>query len=186
MTRTIQKTATPYHFHFPAGATIVTCCSRGRSNALAVAWHTAISGQPPLYAVSIAPRRFSHELIQESGEFVVNFMPLKSAELVAMVGRTSGRNIDKFKEFGITTTEGTVVKTPVLTDAMAAYECKVVATHPAGDHDLFVGEIVAIHWETDAYIPDEGLDIDRYKPLVYLSHDRYATCSSPFYPIRKR
>jgi flavin reductase (DIM6/NTAB) family NADH-FMN oxidoreductase RutF len=124
----------PFNFHYPAGATVVTSHASGRDNSVAVAWHTAISRYPAIYAVSISHKRFSHGLIAETGEFVVNFMPVEHAELVALVAGCSGRNVDKFDAFQIAALRGSQVETPVLEDVFAAYESRVTGRHAYGDH----------------------------------------------------
>ena len=174
-----QSNVDPFCFHYPAGATIVTSHSQGKDNAMAVAWHTAISREPPIYCVSISPERFSHGLIVESGEYVVNFMPYEKGVLVASVAGCSGRDLDKFPALEIAARPGSQVKAPVLEDAIAAYECRVIERYPLGDHDLFVGEIVAVHLEESAFTDEGRLDLEKARPFVYLGADRYATVAWP-------
>ena len=185
MTKTVRSEVDPFYFHYPAGATIVTSHARGRDNAMAVAWHTAVSHDPSYYAVSISPKRFSHGLIMESGEFAVNFMPYEKGDLVALVAGCSGRDVDKFPKFQISASPGTRVKAPVLTDAFAAYECRIVGRHPYGDHDLFVGEVLAAQWEASAFTSDGRLDLERVSPFVYMGEDRYATVARPVHLDRE-
>ncbi len=101
MSKIVQSQADTFYYHYPAAATIVTSHARGRDNAMAVAWHTAVSHHPGIYLVSLSAKRFTHELIVESGEFVVNFMPREKGELVALVAACSGRDVDKFRAFEI-------------------------------------------------------------------------------------
>ncbi len=177
MTKSVRSEIDPFYFHYPAGATIVTSSAGGRANAMAVAWHTAMSHDPPFYLVSISPKRYSHGLIMQSREFVVNFMPGEKGTLVAAVAGCSGKDIDKFDAFGIAADRGSQVQAPVLNDAFAAYECRVVERHTYGDHDLFVGEIVAVQWEPSAYREDSVLDVEHRRPIVYLGGDYYATAT---------
>jgi flavin reductase (DIM6/NTAB) family NADH-FMN oxidoreductase RutF len=179
MAKVVQRSADPFYFHYPSGATIVTSHARGRDNAMAVAWHTAVSRKPPYYAISIAPKRFTHGLIVESGEFVVNFMPFQQGELVALVGGCSGHEVDKFKVFDIRFQRGSQVKAPVLAAAIAAYECRVVGRHSYSDHDLFVGEVLAVQWAPLAFTERQGLDLAHFHPIVYMGEDRYATAAQP-------
>ena len=175
MTKTVRTNTDPFQFHYPASATIVTSRGRGRDNAMAVAWHTAASRKPTIYLVSISPKRFTFDLIVESGEFVVNFMPRDQGDLVAMVAGCSGRDVDKFREFQIASTPGSKVGAAVLETAFAAYECKLVGRHTYGDHDLFVGEVVAVQWEASAFDADLIHDVERVPPLMYLGEDHYGT-----------
>ena len=177
MTKKVQAGVDSFYFHYPAGATIVTSHARGRDNAMAVAWHSAISREPPYYIVSISQKRFTHGLIVESGEFVINFVPYERGDLVALVAGCSGRDVDKFRSFGIAAQPGSRTKAPVLEDAFAAYECRVIGCHTYGDHDLFVGEVLAVHWEASAFTGEGWLDLERVSPIVYMGEDRYATAT---------
>ena len=64
-----------FYHHYPRVAAIVTVHARDKDNAMTVAWHCSLSMSPPLYGVSISPKRFTLELILEAKEFGVNFMP---------------------------------------------------------------------------------------------------------------
>ena len=175
MSKIVQSEIDNYYFHYPAGATIVTSHANGRDNAMAVAWHGAVSHHPPLYYVSISPRRFTHQLLVESGEFVVNFMSQEKGELVAMVAGCTGRDVDKVSAFQIAGDRGSRVGALVLTDAHAAYECRVVDRRTYGDHVLFMGEVLAVQWEPSAFSNDGRLNLERASPIVYMGEDRYAT-----------
>lgn len=160
--------------HYPKSATVVTVKAKDRENAMAVAWHSAISFRPPLYGVAISPKRFSYRLILEAREFAINFMPIESHKLIAAVGRTSGRQFNKFEKFQIAKEEPLKITAPILKDAYAAYECVLVAHHPCGDHDWFVGEVVAVHYEREALDTQEVIHLDRIKPAFYMGEDLYA------------
>ncbi len=175
MTKTVRTNTDPFQFHYPAGATIVTSRGRGKDNAMSVAWHTAASRKPTIYLISISPKRYTYDLIVESGEFVVNFMPRDQGDLVAMVAGCSGRDVDKFKEFRIVSNPGSKVGAAVLETAFAAYECKLMGRHTYGDHDLFVGEVVAVQWEASAFDANLTHDVENVPPLMYLGEDRYGT-----------
>ena len=174
--RSLENLEEPFNFHYPSGATIVTSHARGRDNAMAVAWHVAISRDPAYYAICISPNRFTHSLISETGEFVVNFMPKERNDLVATVAGCSGRDVDKFRSFKIAASQGSRVKAQVLEDAFAAFECRVVGHHPYGDHDIFVGAVLAVQFEAAAFKQDGRLlDLERVKPILYMGNDRYTT-----------
>ena len=177
MTKVISEGIGTFSQHYPRVATIVTAQAKGKANAMAVAWHLVISVNPPLYGVSIAPKRFTYELIAGSKEFGVNFLPFEMAELVASVGGSSGREIDKFQKFNIALDKPVKTAVPILKDAYAAYECKLVDDKLYGDHRLLVGEIVAVHWLEEAFTPEGTLDLDRVSPVLFLGRDVYLTAA---------
>ena len=175
MAKVSVEGAAGYSHHYPKLATIVTAHAKGKDNAMAVAWHSSISVNPPLYGVSIAPGRFTYEMIVESGEFGVNFMAMDRAELVAAVGGSSGRAMDKFDKFGLTKETSLKTAAPVLREAYAAYECRLVDHKTYGDHVWVVGEIVATHYDDELFSDKQGLDMGRFAPALYLGAEKYTT-----------
>ncbi len=63
MDKVITEDIGAFSQHYPKVAAIVTAQASGRDNAMAVAWHTSISFKPPLYGVTISPKRFTYQLI---------------------------------------------------------------------------------------------------------------------------
>ncbi len=164
-----------FSHHYPKLATIVTANARGKENAMAAAWHSSISVNPPLYGVSIAPGRFTYELLLEAGEFGINFMPIEKAELVAAVGGSSGRAMDKFEKFGLTKETPIKTSVPILKDAYAAYECRLVDHKTYGDHIWVVGEILATHYDDELFTENQGLNMEQFSPALYLGAEKYTT-----------
>ena len=101
MAKVVGKDALAFYEHYPKVAAIVTANAKGKDNAMTVDWHTSLSCNPPLYGVAIAPERFTYQLISDSKEFGINFLPFEAVELVALIGSTAGSQIDKFQEFNI-------------------------------------------------------------------------------------
>jgi flavin reductase (DIM6/NTAB) family NADH-FMN oxidoreductase RutF len=161
--------------HYPKVAVIVTASARGRDAAMTAAWHSSISFKPPLYGVAIASKRFTYQLITESREFGINFIPSEKASLAAAIGGTPGQQMDKFERFNVEKEKPVKTTAPILKDAYAAYECKLVDGKPYGDHIWIVGEIVAVHFLEEAFTPAEVLDLEKMKPLLYLGSDFYAS-----------
>lgn len=175
MARRSTEGAAGFAHHYPKVATIVTAHAKGKDNGMAVAWHSAISANPPLYGVSIAASRFTFELILEAREFGINFMPMEKANLVAAVGGSSGRKTDKFGTFGLTKDKSLKTSAPILKDAYAAYECKLVDYSTYGDHVWVVGVIMATHYEQDFFTEQEGPNMKLFSPALYLGTERYTT-----------
>ena len=177
MAKVISEGIGTFSQHYPKVAAIVTAQAKGKANAMAVAWHLVISVNPPLYGVSIAPKRFTYQLIADSKEFGVNFLPFEMAELVASVGGSSGREIDKFQKFNIALDKPVKTAVPILKDAYAAYECRLVDDKLYGEHRLLVGEIMAVHWLEEALTLEGTLNLDEISPVLFLGRDVYLTTS---------
>lgn len=175
MSRVVSEDIGKFNHHYPKVAVIVTSSAGGRDDAMTAAWHSSISLRPPIYGVAVTSRRFTYQLITESREFAINFIPLEKASLAAAVGGTSGERMDKFERLNIKKARPLKTGAPILEDAYAAYECKMVDSKPYGDHIWVVGEIVTIHLLEEAFAPAEALDLDKIKPLLYLGSDLYAS-----------
>ncbi|MBA7519937.1 FMN reductase (NADH) RutF [subsurface metagenome] len=186
MAKVINEDTGAFSQHYPRVPVVVTAQAGGRDNAMAAAWHTCISFKPPLYGVSISPKRFTYQLIADSKEFGVNFLPLAKAELVASVGGSTGYKIDKFLRFNIARDKPLKTAVPILKAAYAAYECKLVDDKGYGDHRWLVGEIVAVHWLREAFTPEETLDLEKVSPVLYLGHELYLTTSKDIRYLDRR
>lgn len=173
----INKTG--FYQYYPVIPAVIVVKSGDALDALACAWYSALSFDPPLFAISIAPKRYSYQMLKKSGEFTANFMEFDHAGTIAALGRTSGREIDKFAAYRIKTLPSTEIETPVLKDAYAAYECRIVKRHRTGDHDLFIGEVLAVHYKEKAFDKKNTVpSLSKLTPALYLGADHYAGIKS--------
>ena len=117
MAKKIESTLSKYYHFFPTVVAIVAVKYGDKINAMAVAWNTALSFDPPLFGILVTSKRMTHELITKAGEFTVNFLPYEKAHIIAACGRTSGREVDKFTVFRIKTERSRKISSPVLKDA---------------------------------------------------------------------
>ena len=108
-----------------------------------VGWKMNTSASPPMMAISIAPSRFTHDLIANSGEFVLAWPGEDLAEATLLCGTRSGRDMDKFEQAGLTPVEGRHVKAPLVKECIGNLECRLVGQLATGDHSIFAGEILA-------------------------------------------
>ena len=122
------------------GTYAITVKSDGASNAMTAAWVSRVSHQPPLVAVSIGLKRYTHELVAESGAFCVNILSESQLELGKKFGLSSGRDADKL--CGIRHSPGRL-GCPIIEECAGYLECRVVDSFLAGDHTIFVGEVVS-------------------------------------------
>lgn len=116
-----------------------------KQNVFTANWVSPCSFFPPLLSLAVGKKRFSHGLIREGKEFVV-CIPGKGLEQSVMnCGSFSGRDKDKFKEFGLTPLPASKVKPPLIKECLSCLECRVVSETDAGDHTLFIAEVVEVH-----------------------------------------
>jgi flavin reductase (DIM6/NTAB) family NADH-FMN oxidoreductase RutF len=173
MANIISEDVGAFYQHYPKVAVVVTASAGGKQDAMTAAWHMAVSRQPALYCVAISAGHFTYELISKSREFGINFLPDIKAELAAAIGGSRGREIDKFKEFGIATDKPAKTSAPVLADAYATFECKLIDDRLYADHRLLVGEIAAVHYNKDVFMEDGRLNLQKAGPVLYTGADTY-------------
>ena len=124
----------------------------GKPNVIVLGWLMPASGVPPMIAISVGHTRYSHECITKAKEFVVVFPAVGQEDPTTLCGTKSGRDVDKFKEAGLKALEAKKVKPPLVDGAVANFECRLVAECEAGDHTIFVGEVLAAHVNADASV----------------------------------
>lgn len=158
----------------PLPPVLVSCGTVEQPNVMTVAWTGIVCSEPVLTYVSIRPSRFSYELIKEHGEFVINIPTWKLVAAVDYCGVKSGRNVDKFKEMGLTAAPCTQIAAPQIAECPVSIECKVKSVTPYGTHDMFLAEVVAVNVD-DTYIDDKGaLDLEKAGVLAF-AHGKYYT-----------
>ena len=162
-----------FYHQYPRIPVVVTTQAKGRRNAMTAARHTVISNTPPTFGVAVSSEAFTYQLIAESKEFGVNFLPFEEAELVDAIGSSKGQEIDKFQKFNIAVVEPEKTSVPILKAAYAAYECKLVDDRGYSNARLLVGEILAMRVLKECLAPQEILDLDRVNPLLYLGQHYY-------------
>lgn len=160
---------------YPYTVAIVGAQSENLLNYMACAWHTALSFNPPLFGVLISRQRFTHKVISEAREFTANFISVEKAKLSAQLGRRSGYDMDKIKEFQVKLSPAKLINSPIIEEAYVSFECKIADIRAYGDHDLFVGEVLAIHEEEKAFSEEGVLNPGQVRPLLYLGSDFYIT-----------
>ena len=154
----------------PRVSAVLTCGSQ-RVNAITLSWHTPISRNPPLYGVSISPKRFSFKIMEEEKEFALNFLEHKHWKKVHYCGTHTGRKEDKIAKVGFVLENCERIKTKMIAQAYANLECKIVNEIELGDHTLFVGRIERC-WVDDRFWADGKLKV---KPVYQLGSYTYVT-----------
>ena len=148
-------------FIYPIPAVMVSCGTMEKSNIITVAWTGILNTNPAMCYISVRPERYSHDIIKENGEFVINLTTEKLSRATDWCGVISGRNRDKFKEMKLTKEKGNFVKAPLIKESPVSVECRVKEIIPLGSHDMFVAEVLSIDAD-EKYIDEKGA-FDRSK-----------------------
>lgn len=141
MAKTVWKPGT---LLAPTPPALVSCGNIDHPNVLTVAWTGIVNTHPPMTYVSIRPERYSHKLIAESGEFVINLTPASLIPTADFCGVRSGRDLDKWAACGITPLPASAVSAPLVKECPLSLECRVTQVLSLGSHDLFLAEILAV------------------------------------------
>ncbi|MHC4487420.1 MAG: flavin reductase family protein [Planctomycetota bacterium] len=121
----------------------------GKANPITLGWTMIVSGRPPMMAIAVAKTHYSVEAITHSRSFTIAFPTSEMADAALFFGSKSGRDIDKFAEFDCKTEPAKTIDSVLLADAVANFECTLESQVHAGDHIIFVGEVVSAHINTE-------------------------------------
>jgi len=173
-----MKTSLPRLRYSQAGpiapVVLVTCVDAvGKPNIITLGMYMPISHDPPQVVIGVSPKRYSHDLIVEQREFVVNSPGFDFAAKTHICGVKSGRDVNKWVEAGFTPKPAQKVHPPIIEECYGHMECEVVNRVTCGDHTLFVGEVVAASIDVDCL--EEGkLKMSAAKPVAqknWIYHD---------------
>jgi flavin reductase (DIM6/NTAB) family NADH-FMN oxidoreductase RutF len=143
--REAQKFSSPNPF-----ALVSTVDENGRNNLMALSWWMYCSNNPPTIAVCLSKRGYSNGSIRTKGEFALCLPDESLQEAAFRCGTCSGRDIDKAHSFGIALENASEIAPMLVSHSKVALECRLTQTLEAGDHYLFVAEVVAVHGDPAA------------------------------------
>ncbi len=172
MTRVNLRPATSL---YPQPAVMVTAGDfDAAKNIITLAWVGVACSDPPMVSIGVRPERFTHRMIKDSGEFVVNVPRAGLIRETDLCGNTSGKAVDKFQLTGLTPVRAEKVKAPVIAECPISLECVVRGLHRLGSHDLFLGEVVNISADPAALDEHGHLDLGKVDPLAYGGGDYWS------------
>lgn len=143
-----------------------------KPNIITIAWTGSICSEPPMLSISVRPGRYSHDIIQSSGEFVVNVPSFKEARATDWCGMVSGRKVEKFAKTGLTPALARKVKCPIILECPLNIECRVKQSLELGSHTMFVAEVVAVQVSTTLLDKNGRLRLDK-GGLLGFAHGEY-------------
>src|SRR4051812_37901679 len=112
MAKQIWKPATILN---PVPVVMVTCAdAEGKANIITLAWAGTINSDPPMVSISVRKERYSHHMLKETGEFVINLTTRKLAFATDYCGVKSGRDLDKFEAMKLTPETASKVSVPLI------------------------------------------------------------------------
>ena len=122
----------------------------GKANPVTLGWTMIASGNPPMMAIALAKKHYSIQAINHSQCFTISYPTSEMDKETLFFGSKSGRDADKLAECQCKTQPAEKIDSVLLSDAVANFECKLVSQTEAGDHIIFIGEIVCSHVNTES------------------------------------
>jgi flavin reductase (DIM6/NTAB) family NADH-FMN oxidoreductase RutF len=169
-----------YRLLHPMHTVLVSCvCEEAKPNIITLSWAMPTSNDPPLIAISLSPRRYSHLLIEKSGEFIVNIPTLELLQALVACGSFTGRSFDKFKKANLTPMPAKKVKAPAIRECIAHLECKVESQFATGDHTVFVGRVLESYANIGVFT--ETYDLKKARMLYHLGGNNFAVLDPKLY-----
>lgn len=138
------------------GVTVVTVQHNNRRHGMTVSSFTSLSLDPPLVLVSLEQITKTHRLVQQAGHFGVTILEENQKQIS---DRFAGRISEYRDRFDGLETFAMVSGAPMLAQGLAWLDCQVVVTYQAGNHTVFIGEVLAVKSR------------DTGQPLLYYNRD---------------
>ena len=123
--------------HMTYGIYVLTTRFQDTINGMIASWVSQVSYDPPMILAAIHPNRYSHELLQKSGHFVLHSIARDQKELLSRF-----KGPDPLKKFSSLNWSEGVAGCPVLEECIGFMECRIAQQLTPGNHTLFIGEVV--------------------------------------------
>ncbi len=163
----------PGNMLYPVPAVMVSCKRpQGTPNIITVAWAGTVCSDPAMVSVSVRKERYSHGILTETGEFVVNLVTRDLVRAADYCGVKSGRDVDKFKDMNLTPLKSSCIQAPGIQESPVNLECRVKQVLELGSHDLFLAEVVGVTVDREL-IDEKGKFHLNSAGLVSYSHGEY-------------
>lgn len=179
----------PGNMLYPVPAVMVSMADKaGNTNIITVAWTGTVCSDPAMLYISVRPERFSHHMLRETKEFVVNLTTKELVKAADFCGVRSGRDIDKWKEMKLTPVKAQKVAAPLIGESPVNIECRVTEVKELGSHHMFLAEVVAVNID-ESFLDEKGKFCLNQTGLIAYSHGEYIelgkTLGSFGYSVRK-
>jgi len=138
------------------GVTIISVMHDGRRHGMTASSFTSVSLFPPLVLVSLEQVTNTHRLVQQAGYFAVTILDQGQKDIS---DRFAGRSTEFSDRFSGLETFTMISGSPFLKRGLAWFDCRVIATYQAGNHTVFIGDVLAVKYS------------ERGKPLIYYDRD---------------
>ena len=142
----------------PSGVAILTTKQGTQPAAMLSSWFQQVSFEPPMISVAIKKGRSVESLLEASEKFVLNILHTGQKDMLAHFGRGFEPGANPFEGIEV---ETHLLGLPVLKHSLCYMECQLRHAYEAGDHRIFVAEVV------NAGAEEEG------QPMVHIRRNGF-------------
>jgi flavin reductase (DIM6/NTAB) family NADH-FMN oxidoreductase RutF len=164
----------------PGPVGLISTLYRDQPNVMTAAWMTPLSLSPTLVGVAIQPSRLTHEFVTKTDVFAINIPNVDLLSAVHYCGMKSGREGDKFEAAKLTPAEAAEIEAPLVQECVAHIECGLFDRISLGDHDLFIGRVLSVSADEEAFNGLWDVTADAGRLLHHLGADYYAGLSRSY------
>ncbi|HTP49756.1 MAG TPA: flavin reductase family protein [Anaeromyxobacteraceae bacterium] len=143
---------------FPLAVSVVTVGRGGADNALTVSWAAPVAFDPPHFMIAVDARHYSVDFLKSTKNFAVNVLREGQERLAGYFARQSMTSEEKLE--AVPTRDG-ATGAAILAEALAYFDCEIVAIGEVGDHLMVVGKVV------DAAVLNDGRAMQTSAGLRY-------------------
>ena len=126
----------------PEGVALIVCRDEKKVSVTPIGWFTLCNSKPRCWAICLFNKHYSNHVISKTKEYVLCLPSYAQRKDILYCGSVHGWDVDKLQHCSLETIPAKTIKTPILEDSIACFACKVIKTCDAGDHTIFIGEIV--------------------------------------------
>jgi flavin reductase (DIM6/NTAB) family NADH-FMN oxidoreductase RutF len=164
-----KKSFGPKLFLYPMPTVIVGALVKGKPNFNTIAYCGVAQSKPPMLAISMDKRRYTHSGVVENKSFSINIPSEEMLKKTDYIGTVSGKQVDKSKLFSIF--YGTITTAPMIQECPITMECSLVDVMDfKGKNDLLIGKVIDTFVD-DGCLGNTGPDILKVSPIAYSWHD---------------
>ncbi len=158
----------------PLPVVMVTVGDMVQSNIITVAWTGIVCSVPPRVYISVREDRYSHALLDKTGEFVINFTTESLLAACDWCGVRSGRDHDKFAEMKLNKGKAQKVSVPLIEESPINIECRVFDKLSLGSHTMFLADVLAVDVDESVVDGDGAIDYAKCRLVDYMHGEYYA------------
>lgn len=167
-----RKSFAPGAVLAPIPVVMVSCGTESQHNIITIAWTGIVNSNPPMTYISVRKERYSHRMILERGNFVINLVNEELVRAADWCGVKSGRDIDKFEAMNLHPVPSEKITAPGIAESPFSLECTVDRVIELNSHDMILARIVRMS-AAECFVDTTGrIRLDRMKLVAY-NHGEY-------------